>query len=230
MFSDIKERVFEAFCDLFKKRLIIHTWGNVSETDPTRQYMIITPSGLDCCGLKPDDMVVVDVNTGNSIEGHYQPSSDTPTHLELYRRFTGISGIVHTHSVNAVAFAQAGMDIPALGTTQADYFHGDIPCTRALEEVETMNDYETNTGRVIIEVFERNNCDPMSVPGCIVKNHGPFAWGVDARQALFHAEVMESVAEMDFKTLCLNPGSGMPRYLLDKHWNRKHGPQSYYGQ
>lgn len=230
MVEELKKRVCAANLDLFAKGVVIYTWGNVSQISDDRKYMVIKPSGVDYNGMKPEDMVVVEVATGNIVDGHYKPSSDTPTHLELYRHYSQIKGIVHTHSVNAVAFAQAGMDIPALGTTQADYFYGDIPCTRELTEEEVQEAYEVNTGKVIIEHFDNNHIDPMAVPGCVVKNHGPFAWGVDAGDAVYHAVVMEKVAEMDLKTMLLNPNASMAQYVLDKHYMRKHGPNAYYGQ
>ena len=180
--------------------------------------------------MVPDDMVVVDLQTGNTVEGNWKPSSDTATHLELYRRYPEISGIVHTHSVNAVAFAQAGLPIPALGTTHADYFYGDIPCTRELSQSEVEEAYELNTGKVIIETIEKLGIDPMAVPGIVVKNHGPFAWGTSPANAVYNAVVMEKVAEMDIKTLMLNPQASMQQYVLDKHYMRKHGPNAYYGQ
>ena len=230
MIEELKEKVCAANLDLVAKGVVIYTWGNVSQITDDRKYMVIKPSGVDYDGMKPDDMVVVDVQTGKVVDGHYKTSSDTPTHLELYRHFSAIGGIVHTHSVNAVAFAQAGMAIPALGTTHADYFYGDIPCTRELTEEEVKKAYEVNTGKVIIEHFENSHIDPMAVPGCVVKNHGPFAWGKDAADAVYHAVVMEKVAEMDLKTLRLNPNASMAQYVLDKHYMRKHGPNAYYGQ
>lgn len=192
--------------------------------------MVIKPSGVDYAGMQPEDMVVVDLLTGETVEGQWKPSSDTATHLELYRRYKQIAGIVHTHSVNAVAFAQAGMDIPALGTTHADYFYGDIPCTRELSEQEVIDAYELNTGKVIIETIDRLGIDPMAVPGIVVKNHGPFAWGNSPANAVYNAVVLEKVAEMDLKTLVLNPAAEMKQYILDKHYMRKHGPSAYYGQ
>ena len=180
--------------------------------------------------MTADDMVVVDVNTGEVVDGHYKPSSDTPTHLEIYRKFKNVGGVTHTHSINAVAYAQAGMDIPALGTTHADYFYGDIPCTRMLSEEEVKDAYELNTGKVIVETFNKRGFDPMAVPGCVVQNHGPFSWGKDAAQSVYHAVVMEKVAEMDIKALLVNPQSSMPQYVLDKHYFRKHGANAYYGQ
>jgi L-ribulose-5-phosphate 4-epimerase len=230
MFEELKKIVCAANIELVQRGVVIYTWGNVSQITEDRKYMVIKPSGVNYDEMKPEEMVVVDVETGKRVEGEYKPSSDTPTHLELYRHFSSIGGIVHTHSVNAVAFAQAGMDIPALGTTHADYFYGDIPCTRKLSQQEVEDAYEVNTGKVIIEHFEKDHIDPIAVPGCVVKNHGPFAWGKDADDAVYHAVVMEKVAEMDIKTLLLNPNASMAQYVLDKHYMRKHGPNAYYGQ
>ncbi len=230
MLEEIKKRVFEANIELVKNGLVIFTWGNVSEIDRDRDLIVIKPSGVDYEKMTADDMVVVDIKTGNIIEGKYKPSSDTPTHLELYRRFSQIGGITHTHSLNAVTFAQAGVDIPALGTTHADYFYGDIPCTRELTYEEVAQAYEVNTGKVIIEEIEKRGYDVMSIPGIVVKNHGPFAWGKDAKQSVYHAVVLDKIAEMDIKTLLINPNAEMKRYVLDKHYSRKHGPDAYYGQ
>lgn len=230
MLEELKKAVCEANLDLVNKGVVIYTWGNVSGISDDRKYMVIKPSGVDYDGMSPEDMVVVDIATGESVEGKWKPSSDTKTHLELYRKYQEIKGIVHTHSVNAVAFAQAGMAIPALGTTHADYFYGDIPCTRELTKQEVMEDYETNTGKVIIETVDSGGYDPMAIPGIVVKNHGPFAWGKNPANAVYNAVVMEKVAEMDLKTLQLNPNSVMAQYLLDKHYMRKHGPNAYYGQ
>ena len=230
MLEHIKEQVFRANIDLVKFGLVIFTWGNVSEIDETRRYVVIKPSGVDYDGMTADDMVVVDVNTGEVVDGHYKPSSDTPTHLEIYRNLKNVGGVTHTHSINAVAYAQAGMDIPALGTTHADYFYGDIPCTRMLSKEEVKEAYELNTGKVIVETFNNRGIDPIAVPGCVVQNHGPFAWGRDAAQSVYHAVVMEKVAEMDIKSLLINPQSSMPQYVLDKHYYRKHGANAYYGQ
>ena len=213
-----------------KYQLVTFTWGNVSGIDREKGLMVIKPSGVDYDRMCPEDMVVVDLNTGKAVEGKWKPSSDTATHLEIYRKFPAVGGVVHTHSVNAVAFAQAGMPIRALGTTHADYFYGDIPCTRELTEEEVMSAYEVNTGKVIIETMEGLDIDPMAVPGVLVKNHGPFAWGKNPANAVYNAVVLEKVAEMDLKTLALNPGASMKQYVLDKHYMRKHGPNSYYGQ
>ena len=230
MLEELKKSVCEANLDLVNKGVVIYTWGNVSGISDDRKYMVIKPSGVDYDGMSPEDMVVGDIATGESVEGKWKPSSDTKTHLELYRKYQEIKGIVHTHSVNAVAFAQAGMAIPALGTTHADYFYGDIPCTRELTKQEVMEDYETNTGKVIIETVDSGGYDPMAIPGIVVKNHGPFAWGKSPANAVYNAVVMEKVAEMDLKTLQLNPNSVMAQYVLDKHYMRKHGPNAYYGQ
>ena len=230
MLKELKKIVCDANLDLVAKGVVIYTWGNVSGISDDRKYMVIKPSGVDYDGMTADDMVVVDIETGQTVEGKWKPSSDTKTHLELYRAFPNIKGIVHTHSTNAVAFAQAGMDIPALGTTHADYFYGDIPCARELSQDEVESDYETNTGKVIIETIEDRKIDPMAVPGIVVKNHGPFAWGKSPSNAVYNAVVMEKVAEMDIKTLALNPNAEMKQYVLDKHYMRKHGPNAYYGQ
>lgn len=230
MLENLKKEVCEVNLELVKRGVVIYTWGNVSGISDDRKYMVIKPSGIDYSTMKDEDMVVVELATGNVIEGKWKPSSDTPTHLELYKKYDSIKGIVHTHSINATSFAQAGMDIPALGTTHADYFYGDIPCTRELSEEEVKEAYEKNTGLVIIETFENKGLDVMAVPGVIIKNHGPFAWGTSPANAVYNAVVMEAIAEMDLKTLQLNPNSEMKQYVLDKHYTRKHGPGAYYGQ
>ena len=230
MLEGLKKQVCVANLELVQRGVVIYTWGNVSGIDRKENLVVIKPSGVDYNGMKPDDMVLVDLETGKKVEGRYNPSSDTPTHLALYRAFPSIGGVTHTHSVNAVAFAQAGMDIPALGTTHADYFYGAIPCTRELTHEEVEEAYELNTGKVIVECFEKRQLDPMAVPGVLVKNHGPFAWGKDAASSVYHAVVMDVVAEMNLKTTLLNPEASMPQYILDKHYQRKHGPNAYYGQ
>ena len=230
MLEQLKKEVCEANLDLVAKGVVIYTWGNVSGISEDRKYMVIKPSGVDYDGMSAEDMVVVDIETGERVEGKWKPSSDTATHLELYRAFPDITGIVHTHSTNAVAFAQAGMNIPALGTTHSDYFYGDIPCTRELSENEVNEAYEMNTGKVIVEHIMNAGYDPMAIPGVVVKNHGPFAWGKSPANAVYNAVVMEKVAEMDLKTLALNPAAEMKQYVLDKHYMRKHGPNAYYGQ
>ena len=230
MLEKLKEEVCKANLDIVDKGVVIYTWGNVSGISNDRKYMVIKPSGVDYDGMKSEDMVVVSIETGESVEGKYKPSSDTATHIEIYRKYSAVKGIVHTHSTNAVAFAQAGIDIPALGTTHADYFYGDIPCTRELTREEVEREYEKNTGKVIIETIEARKIDPMSIPGIVVKNHGPFAWGDSSANAVYNAVVMEKVSEMDIKTLILNPKAEMKQYVLDKHYMRKHGPNAYYGQ
>ena len=230
MLQELKNKVCEANLELVEHGVVIYTWGNVSGIDRNKGVVVIKPSGVFYDSMTPDDMVVVDLKTAEIIEGKWRPSSDTATHLELYRRYPNIAGVVHTHSVNAVAFAQAGKAIPALGTTHADYFYGDIPCTRELTEEEVNNYYELNTGKVIVETIENMNIDPMAIPGILVKNHGPFAWGISPANAVHNAVVMEKVAEMDIKTLFLNNNASMQQYVLDKHYNRKHGPNAYYGQ
>ena len=230
MLELLKEQVCEANLELNRRGIVIYTFGNVSGIDRETGLMVIKPSGVDYAIMHPEDMVVVDLKTGETVEGKWRPSSDTKTHLEIYRAFPAVGGITHTHSINAVAFAQAGMDIPALGKTHADYFYGPIPCTRNLTREEVEEAYELNTGKVIVECIKERGIDPIAVPGIVVKNHGPFSWGKDADAAVYHVVVMEAVAEMALKTLMLNPQSSMQQYVLDKHYTRKHGPNAYYGQ
>lgn len=230
MLEQLKEQVCEANLELVRRGVVIYTWGNVSGINREKGLVVIKPSGVEYDGMKPEDMVVVDLITGETVEGEYKPSSDTATHLELYRAFADIGGITHTHSINAVAFAQAGVDIPTLGTTHADYFYGAIPCTRELTKTEVEEAYEVNTGKVIVECIKERNIDPMAVPGIVVKNHGPFSWGKDAAASVYHAVVMDVVAEINLKTLFLNPQASMAQYVLDKHYTRKHGLNAYYGQ
>ncbi|MBQ3366862.1 MAG: L-ribulose-5-phosphate 4-epimerase [Acidaminococcaceae bacterium] len=226
----LKEQVCEANLELNRRGIVIYTFGNVSGIDREAGLIVIKPSGIAYDIMKPEDMVVVDLKTGDPVEGKWKPSSDTKTHLEIYRAFPEVRGITHTHSINAVAFAQAGLDIPALGTTHADYFYGAIPCTRELTKEEVEEAYELNTGKVIVDCIKERGIDPMAVPGIVVKNHGPFSWGKDADAAVYHAVVMEAVAEMGLKTLLLNQTASMQQYVLDKHYKRKHGPGAYYGQ
>lgn len=230
MLEKLKQEVCEANLELYRRGIVIYTWGNVSGIDRESGNMVIKPSGVPYEHMTAEDMVVVSVKTGEVIEGKWKPSSDTATHLELYRAFSEIGGITHTHSVNAVAFAQAGMPIPALGTTHADYFYGDIPCTRDLNEQEVLDAYESNTGKVIVETLNQSDVDVMAVPSILVKNHGPFTWGKNAEESVYHAVVLETVAEMAMKTLQLNPSSNLAKYVLDKHYLRKHGENAYYGQ
>ncbi len=228
MLEQLKEDVYKANIELVKKNLVIYTWGNVSAIDKKTKLVVIKPSGVDYEQMTPDDMVVVDLS-GNKVEGRYKPSSDTPTHLELYKKYENMGSIVHTHSVWSVSFAQAGLSIPAYGTTHADYFYGDIPCTRDLTEEEIKQDYEVNTGKVIIECIKDKN--PMEIPAILVKNHGPFVWGTNPANAVYNAVVMETVAKMAYKTKMLNPSvNKAPQFLLDKHYYRKHGENAYYGQ
>ncbi len=228
MLEQLKKEVYEANMELQEKGLVIYTWGNVSGIDRENNLVVIKPSGVEYDELSPEDMVVVDFDH-NVVEGRYRPSSDTATHIELYRAYDNLAGVVHTHSTWAVSFAQAGMGIPAYGTTHADYFYGEIPCTRDLTAAEINDGYERNTGLVIIETIGEN--DPMEVPGIVVKNHGPFAWGNSPANAVYNAVVLDKVAEMAYHTVMLNPNvKPAPQYLLDKHYFRKHGENAYYGQ
>lgn len=228
MLEQLKQEVYEANMELWEKGMVIYTWGNVSGIDREKNLVIIKPSGVDYDSMKPEDMVVVDFN-GNVAEGNYRPSSDTATHLVLYQTYPEIGGVVHTHSTWAVTFAQAGLSIPAFGTTHADYFYGDIPCTRDLTKEEIESAYELNTGKVIAETIKEH--DPMAIPGIVVKNHGPFAWGKTPKGAVYNAVVLDKVAEMAYHTMTLNPRAmRVPQYLLDKHYFRKHGANAYYGQ
>lgn len=225
MLEELKKEVLKANLDLVKHGLVLFTWGNASAMDKKTGYVVIKPSGVDYEGMQAEDMVVVDLD-GKVIEGRYKPSSDTPTHLELYRAHPGIGGIVHTHSTFATAFAQAERGIPAYGTTHADYFYGQVPCTRNLKESE-MDGYEKNTGVVINETVK----DVVSIPACLAAHHGVFAWGKNANDAVYHATVVEEVAKMAFITESLSPSSNkLPQHIADKHYNRKHGVNSYYGQ
>lgn len=228
MLEALKRQVLEANLLLPKYGLVTFTWGNVSGIDREAGLFVIKPSGVPYEGMTEEDMVVVDMN-GRVAEGKWKPSSDTPTHLELYLAFPNIGGVVHTHSRWATSFAQAGRGIPALGTTQADYFYGEIPCTRPMTDTEIRGEYERETGRVIAETFRSRSAD--DVPGVLVHSHGPFAWGTDAENAVHNAIVMEEVAFMDYHALTLNPGHAvMQQPLLDKHYLRKHGKNAYYGQ
>ena len=227
MLEQLKEEVFQANLDLVKHDLVIFTWGNVSAIDRESGLVVIKPSGVSYDVMKASDMVVVDLD-GNVVDGNLKPSSDTPTHLELYKAFKEIGGVVHTHSTYATAWAQAGKDLPVLGTTHADYFYGDIPCTRSMTQAEVENEYEKDTGTVIIESFTDRN--PMHVPGVLVKNHAPFTWGKDAHDAVHNSVVIEQVAKMNYVALQVNPQADMNNHLVEKHFNRKHGANAYYGQ
>ena len=227
MLEQLKREVLEANLLLPKHKLVTFTWGNVSGIDRERGLFVIKPSGVEYDELKPDHMVVMDLK-GNQVEGDLNPSSDTKTHLVLYNAFPEIGGIVHTHSPHAVAWAQAGRDIPAYGTTHADYFYGAIPCARHLTREELEEDYEKNTGNVIVETFRMRELDPLAIPAVICHSHGPFTWGKDAAQAVYHAVVLEEVAKMAILTQQAAPdAASAPQRLLDKHYMRKHGPNSY---
>lgn len=228
MLEQLKEQVYKANMQLPEYGLVTFTWGNVSGIDREKGLFVIKPSGVKYEDLKPEDMVVMDLN-GNKVEGEMNPSTDTDTHLELYKAFPEVGGVVHTHSTYAVAWAQAGKDIPCYGTTHADYFYGDIPCARNLTPEEIEEAYEKYTGTAIIEAFKDRN--PMYVPGVICKNHGPFSWGKDCFEAVYHAVVLEKVAEMAILTRQVDPGvDRAPQTIQDKHFMRKHGPNAYYGQ
>lgn len=229
MFSELKKQVFEANLDLVKHGLVIFTWGNVSGIDREKGIFAIKPSGVPYESMQWQDMVLVDME-GKVVDSKYKPSSDTPTHLVLYREFEKVGGVVHTHSEWATSWAQMGLSIPALGTTHADYFYGDIPCTRKLSEAEIKGNYEEETGNVIVEAFRKANIEPLAVPSVLITNHAPFSWGTDAHQAVHNAVVLEQVAKMAHHTLTLNSKANLDQYLLDKHYMRKHGPNAYYGQ
>jgi len=229
MLEELKQHVCEANLDLVKEGLVIHTWGNASGIDRERGLVVIKPSGVPYDGMKPEHMVVVSLETGEVAEGNLKPSSDTPTHLVLYRAFPKIGGVVHTHSLYATAWAQARRGIPAYGTTQADYWYGDVPCTRLLTPAEIKKDYEANTGDVIVETFKK--MDPLQHPAVLVASHGPFTWGANVHDAVHNAVTLEFVARLAGETLRLNPKiKPMQPVLLDKHFLRKHGPKAYYGQ
>ena len=228
MLELLKEKVWRANLELVRHGLVIFTWGNASEIDRPSGLLVIKPSGVSYEEMKAADMVVVDLH-GKVVEGAYRPSSDTPTHIEIYRAFPTVGGVVHAHSTYATAFAQSGRDIRAYGTTHADYFYGDIPCARALTQAEVEREYERNTGLVIVETFQDK--DPEAIPGCLVKNHGPFAWGKDSPKAVHNAVVLEQCARMASLTESLDPAAPrVDQYLLDKHYFRKHGANAYYGQ
>ena len=241
MLEELKEKVCKANLDLVKHGLVLFTWGNVSAIDRESGLVVIKPSGVSYDNMKPSDMVVVDLD-GNVVEGSLRPSSDTPTHVVLYKAFPEIGGVVHTHSTFATAWAQAGRDIPNIGTTHADYFHEDIPCTRDMKKAEVFGEYEKETGKVIVERFK--GMAPMDTPAVLVKNHGPFAWGTDADNAVHNAVVLEEVAKMAFVSMGIEssftaarrnaydftPAPSMNKNLIEKHYSRKHGPNAYYGQ
>ncbi|MBQ1861817.1 MAG: L-ribulose-5-phosphate 4-epimerase [Clostridia bacterium] len=230
MLEELRKAVWEANMELPRRNLVTYTWGNVSGIDREKGLIVIKPSGVEYEDLTPEKLVIVDLDN-NIVEGNLNPSSDTKTHVELYRAFPTLGGIVHTHSPHAVAWAQAGRDIPCYGTTHADYFYGPVPCARSLTAEEVEEDYERNTGKVIIETFTERGLDPKAVPGVICRNHGPFTWGKDAAQAVYHAVVLEEVAKMAMYTVTIDPNTpSAPQHVQDKHYMRKHGPNAYYGQ
>ena len=230
MLEELKQRVYEANILLPKYQLVTFTWGNVSEIDRESGLFVIKPSGVDYETMTPDDMVVMDLN-GKKVEGKLNPSSDTPTHLEIYKAFPEVGGVVHTHSSYATSWAQAGRSIPCYGTTHADYFYGEIPCVRCLTKEEIEDAYEANTGHLIVNEFRRMDKDPVAVPAVLCKNHGVFTWGKDGHEAVHNAVVCEEVAKMAYRCEVINPDvSPAPQELQDKHYYRKHGANAYYGQ
>lgn len=228
--TELKQEVFEANLELVKRGLVLYTWGNVSGIDRERGLVVIKPSGVDYDVMKPEDMVVLNLETGSAIEDGLRPSTDAPTHLVFYRAFKNIGGVVHTHSSYAVAWAQAQRDIPIVGTTCADYFYRPIPCARALTHEEIANDYEKATGNAIVEAFVERGVDPDTTPGALARNHGPFTWGSDAANAVYNAVVLEETAKTTLMTSVLNPALPIDEELIEKHYSRKHGPNAYYGQ
>ena len=229
MLEELKQQVCDANLELVKEGLVIQTWGNASGIDREKGIIVIKPSGVPYASMRPQHMVVVSLETGKVVDGYLKPSSDTPTHLMLYRAFPKVGGIVHTHSLQATAWAQARRAIPAYGTTQADYWYGDVPCTRLLTPQEIKGDYEVNTGRVIIETLKK--MDPLQHPAVLVASHGPFTWGANVGDAVHNAIILEFIARLAGETLRLNPKTKpMQPALLDKHFLRKHGPKAYYGQ
>ena len=230
LLKELREQVYEANMELPRRNLVTYTWGNVSGIDRERGLFVIKPSGVEYDALRPEDLVVMDL-AGNKVEGKLNPSSDTKTHLVLYNAFPQLGGIVHTHSPHAVGWAQAGEDIPCYGTTHADYFYGPVPCARHLTQEELDEDYERNTGKIIVETFRARGIDPVAVPAVICFSHGPFTWGKNAAQAVYHAVVLEEVAKMALYTRQIKGDAvPAPQRIQDKHYMRKHGPNAYYGQ
>jgi L-ribulose-5-phosphate 4-epimerase len=227
MLEELKISVYKANLDLVSHGLVIHTWGNVSGRDYDSGNIVIKPSGVAYASMKPDDMVVLD-HEGNIVEGKYKPSTDSPTHLLLYKTYPAIGGVVHTHSTYATSWAQAGKPIPPFGTTHADHYYGEVPCTRLLTDREIESDYELNTGKIIVEKL--GQVDPLSVPSVLVNGHGPFCWGTDSANAVYNAVALEEIARMALFTILLGKGNPVKRALLDKHFKRKHGSNAYYGQ
>lgn len=230
LLKELREQVYEANMELTRRHLVTYTWGNVSGVDRESGLFVIKPSGVEYDALRPEDLVVMDLQ-GNKVEGALNPSSDTKSHMVLYNAFPQIGGVVHTHSPYAVGWAQAGEDIPCYGTTHADYFYGSIPCARHLTQEELDEDYELNTGKIIVETFRERGIDPVAVPAVICFSHGPFTWGKDAAQAVYHAVVLEEVAKMALFTRQVNASAApAPQRIQNKHYMRKHGPNAYYGQ
>ncbi|WP_071130496.1 L-ribulose-5-phosphate 4-epimerase [Enterococcus timonensis] len=230
MLEQLKEKVFQANLELPKQGLIKYTWGNVSQLDESKQYFVIKPSGVSYDKMQASDMVVCDLS-GQVVEGNYRPSSDTPTHAYLYQHVKNIGGICHTHSTYAVGFSQAGLDLLPRGTTHADTFYGAVPCARFLTEAEIQAGYEQNTGKVILETFQKRQISFQDIPGVLLQGHGPFTWGKDAFQAVEQATILEEICKMNFITQSLNPNAEiLPQRILDKHYQRKHGKDAYYGQ
>jgi L-ribulose-5-phosphate 4-epimerase len=227
MLEKLKEEVLKANLDLVAKGLVIHTWGNASGRDPKTGMIVIKPSGVSYDSMKPEDMVVLNPD-GTVAEGKYKPSTDAPTHLYLYKKWKNVGGVVHTHSLYATSWAQAGRAVPAFGTTHADHFYGEVPCTRKLRSKEIRHDYELNTGRVIAETFK--DIDPLAVPSVLVNSHGPFSWGIDVAAAVYNAVALEEIAHMALNTILLGTRKSVSAVLLEKHFKRKHGNNAYYGQ
>lgn len=231
MYEQLKRKVYEANMELYRRGLVLYTWGNVSEADREKGVAAIKPSGVPYETMTPDDIVVVSLKTGKVVEGNLRPSSDWPTHFELYRAFEEIGGVTHTHSTYATAWAQSGRDIICMGTTHADYFAGNIPCTDYVGEEETARDYEAETGVLIAKTFRQGAINPVHTPAVLVAGHGPFTWGKDGAQSVYHAVVLEEVAKMATLTGRINPGDNeLPAHIQQKHFSRKHGPNAYYGQ
>ncbi len=227
MLKKLKESVLKANLDLVRQGLVIHTWGNVSGRDKNSGLIVIKPSGISYKRMKAEDMVVLDPE-GKVVEGKFKPSTDAPTHIILYNQWSSIGGIVHTHSTYATSWAQAGRAIPPFGTTHADHFYGAVPCSRKLTQKEVEENYEINTGKVIVEALKE--FDPLSVPSVLLNCHGPFSWGIDAEDAVYNAVTLEEVARMAFYTVLLGNKEPADKYLIDKHFRRKHGKDAYYGQ
>ena len=229
MYEELKQKVYKANMELYRRGLVLYTWGNVSEADRSMGVFGIKPSGVAYEELKPEDIVILSLETCEKLDGKYNPSSDTPTHFELYKAFKDIGGVTHTHSTCATSWAQAGKSIPCLGTTHADYIRGEVPVTRYVTEAECAEGYEAKTGTAIVEAFEGKN--PVHTPAVLVKGHGPFTWGKDGAQSVYHAVVLEEVAKMAMYTYSINNSSDeLPSHIQDKHFYRKHGPNAYYGQ